>query len=232
MSESEFEKLWHNDRNCSIITAKDKIDAAQCIQYLRENMRSYSKGSVFLFITGHHHEGLDKSNVSKVGETDYGLHTSIGSEWACLKKEPRKKCEENKQCSPQCDNCKNCEWQDRQFKILRLCVETNNFDNDSGTYEPSETSLDELKVMCKLLRQSKDPYVMVYLSCWSHNSPIKTILHALGIYGVLALKKDRSEITIGQVFKLDDEQEKYLEMVVDDSSTKKDLIIAGKYFLV
>ena len=189
-------------------------------------MRTYPKKSVFFIITGHHHEGLNESNMAIVGKTDTGLYGSIGSEWECLKKKLKEKCT-NDNCGKKCDNCV---WQDKQFSLERVFVETNDFDNEDGINKPSETSLDELKVKFNSLRESKSPYVLVYLSCWSHYSPIKTIIRALGLYAVLALKKDRSDLTIGQVFKLNDEQEQYLEMVVDDSTTKKDLIIAGKYF--
>ena len=63
---SDFEELWHNNRNC-IITAKKEITAEQCFQYLRKNMCTYPKKSVFFVITGHHHEGLDKSTEDSVG---------------------------------------------------------------------------------------------------------------------------------------------------------------------
>ena len=189
-------------------------------------MRTYPKKSVFFIITGHHHEGFDKSNVV-VGKTDTGLHGSIGSEWELLNEELGKECENDN-----CGECDNCVWQDKQFSLERVFVETNDFDNEDGVNKPSETSLDELKVKFNSLRESKSPYVLVYLSCWSHYSPIKTIIQALGLYSVLILKKERSDLTIGQVFKLDKEQEEYLKMVVEDSETKKDLIIAGKYFLV
>ena len=222
---SDFEELWHNDRNC-IITAKNEIDAAQCFQYLRENMRTYPKNSVFFIITGHHHEKpADNSNVAIVGKSDRGLYTSIGSEWALLEEELEEECKNDN-----CGECENCIWQDKQFLLDRFIIETNDIDNEDGIYKPSKAALKELKVKFNSLRESKSPYVLVYLSCWSHYSPIKTTIRALGLYAVLILKKERCDLTIGQVFKLDDEQEEYLEMVTDDSTTKKDLIIAGKYF--
>ena len=116
--------MWHDERNI-IITAKKEIDANQCFQYLSENMRSYPKGSVFFIITGHHHKGLNKSNEAILGESDGGLHASLGSEWECLKKKFGKKCEENNKCSPQCDNCV---WQKKKFLMERVFVETNDFD--------------------------------------------------------------------------------------------------------
>ena len=66
---SDVDELWHNDRNI-IITAKKQVNAQQCFQYLRKNMSSFSKESKFFIITGHHHDGLDESNVAVVGETD------------------------------------------------------------------------------------------------------------------------------------------------------------------
>ena len=58
-------------------------------------MRLYPKNSVFLFITGHHHKGLNKSNEAILGETDAGLHASIGSEWECFDKKLGKKCKKD-----------------------------------------------------------------------------------------------------------------------------------------
>ena len=223
---SDEEEFWHNDRNI-IITAKKQVDAHQCVQYLRKNMRLFSKESTFFIITGHHHDRLDKSNVAVVGETHSGLYAGIGSQWELLNEELEKECENDN-----CRECDNCVWQDKQFKLDRFVIETNNFDNESDIYKPSKTSLGELNGKFEGLRLSEKPVVFVYFSCWSHYSPINTILCAHGLYAVLALKKDRSDLTIERVFKLVEEQEKYLKMVVDDSPSKKDLIIAGKYFLV
>ena len=224
---SDVEELWHNDRNI-IITAKKQVNAQQCFQYLRKNMSSFSKESKFFIITGHHHDGLDESNVAVVGATDSGLNVGIASAWECLNKELKEKCK-NDNCGKKCDNCV---WQDKQFSIERFSVDTNDYDNEDGINKPSETSLGELNEKFEDLRLSRKPVVFVYASCWSHYSPINTILRAHGLYAVLTLKKERSDLTIEHVFKLDKEQEEYLKMVVDDSQTKKDLIIAGKYFLV
>ena len=77
---------------------------------------------------------------------------------------------------------------------------------------------------------------MVFASCWSHYSPINTFLCARGLFAVLTLKKERSDLTINRVFELNKEQRAYLKMVVDDPMIDgrlitKDLIIAGKYHL-
>ena len=60
-----------------------------------------------------------------VGKTDAGLYSSIGSEWECLTKRLGKKCKENNECSPQCDNCV---WQQKEFSMDRIFVETNDLD--------------------------------------------------------------------------------------------------------
>ena len=91
---SNLNELWHDERNI-IITAKKEIDANQFFQYLKENLRKFADHSTFLFITGHHHKGLNKSNEAIVGETDASLHASLGSEWECLKKKLGKKCKKN-----------------------------------------------------------------------------------------------------------------------------------------
>ena len=102
--------------------------------------------------------------------------------------------------------------------------------NVDGIYKPSKASLKELNVKFNYLRTSDDPIVLVFASCWSHYSPINTFLCARGLFSVLAMKKERSDLTIDRVFELDKEQQKYLKMLVDDPMTIKDLIIAGKYF--
>ena len=121
---SNLNELWHDERNI-IITAKKEIDANQFFQYMRKNLRKFADHSTFLFITGHHHKGLNKSNEAILGETDAGLHASIGSEWECFDKKLGKKCKKDKQCSPRCDNCV---WQEKQFSIDRIFVETNDLD--------------------------------------------------------------------------------------------------------
>ena len=118
---SNLSELWHDKRNF-IITAKKEIDANQFFQYLKENLRKFADHSTFLFITGHHHKGLNKSNEAIVGETDASLHASLGSEWECLKKKLGKKCKKNNKCSPQCDNCV---WQKKKFLMERIFVDTN-----------------------------------------------------------------------------------------------------------
>ena len=100
-----------------------------------------------------------------------------------------------------------------------------------GIYKPSKASLKELKVNFNNLRTSDDPIVLVFASCWSHYSPINTFLCARGLFAVLALKKERSDLTIERVFELDKEQQKYLKMLVDDPMTIKDLVIGGKYHI-
>ena len=167
------DELWHNDRNL-FITAKKEVDAVQFFQYLRNNLRSFPQFSVFLFITGHHIKGLNKSNEAILGETDAGLHASIGAEWECFDKKLGKKCKEKKNCSPRCDYCV---WQEKQFSIDRLFVETNDVDIE-GIYEPSKASLVELNVKSQSLRESEFPYVVVFATDWSHYSPITTLFLA------------------------------------------------------
>ena len=67
----------------------------------------------------------------------------------------------------------------------------------------------------------------MFASCWSYYSPINNFLCARGLFAVLALKKERSDLTIDKVFELDKEQQKYLQMLVEDGITIKDLVIAG-----
>ena len=72
------------------------------------------------------HEGLNESkDKAIVGHTDPGLYSGIGSEWECLTERLGKKCEENNECYPQCNNCV---WQQKEFSMDRIFVETNDLD--------------------------------------------------------------------------------------------------------
>ena len=224
---ADIEKCKHDQRNV-IITAKKEINARQCFQYLRKNMRKYPDGSTFLIITGHHHDGLDESKKAKIGRSDHLLEETIDLEWLDVNKRLGRDCKKNK-----CGDCENCVWQNKKFKMNTINFKTKDV-SGKGPYKPCPASLDKLISQFNFLRTFDEPVVFVYFSCWSHYSPINTFLCARGIYAVLTLKKERSDLTIERVFKLDEEQEEYLKMVVDDPMIggqlrTKDLIIAGKY---
>ena len=60
------------------------------------------------------------------------------------------------------------------------------------------------------------PFVLIFASCFSHQSEIKDILRSFGIYAVLSILNDRGIITEGRYFKLDVQQKDILKKVSDD----------------
>ena len=78
------------------------------------------------------------------------------------------------------------------------------------------------------IKESKEPHVIIYSSCWSYYSQITQIMRSCGLLSAIALKKDRGEITTGQVFQLTDNQKETLDTVAKEK--KKDVIITGKDF--
>ena len=66
------------------------------------------------------------------------------------------------------------------------------------------------------LMERKHPYVLIFASCYSHQSEIKDILRSFGVYAVLSILNDRGVITEGHCFKVDEQQKEVLQKVSDD----------------
>ena len=93
-------------------------------------------------------------------------------------------------------------------------------------YELTQTSKESIREKYEEVKESKEPHVIVYSSCWSYYSQITQLMRSCGLLSAVALKKDRGEITTGQVFQLTDNQKETLDIVAKEK--KKDVIITGK----
>ena len=93
-------------------------------------------------------------------------------------------------------------------------------------YELTQTSMESISKKFEEIKESKEPHVIIYSSCWSYYSQITQIMSSCGLLSAIALKKERGEITTGQVFQLTDNQKETLDTVAKEK--KKDVIITGK----
>ena len=93
-------------------------------------------------------------------------------------------------------------------------------------YELTQTSKESISKKFEEIKESKEPHVIIYSSCWSYYSQITQIMRSCGLLSAVALKKDRGEITTGQIFQLTDNQKDTLDKVAKEK--KKDVIITGK----
>ena len=76
--------------------------------------------------------------------------------------------------------------------------------------------MDKIKEKFSDLLHKEVPFVLIFASCFSHQSEIKDILRSFGIYAVLSILNDRGIITEGRYFKLDEQQKEVLQKVSDD----------------
>ena len=94
-------------------------------------------------------------------------------------------------------------------------------------YELTQTSKESISKKFEEIKESKEPHVIIYSSCWSYYSQITQIMRSCGLLSAIALKKDRGEITKGQVYQLNDDQKETLDTVTKEE--KKDVILSGKH---
>ena len=94
-------------------------------------------------------------------------------------------------------------------------------------YELDQTSKELITEKYEEIKESKEPRVIIYSSCWSYYSQITQIMRSCGLLSAIALKKDRGEITKGQVYQLNDDQKETLDTVTKEE--KKDVILSGKH---
>jgi hypothetical protein len=94
-------------------------------------------------------------------------------------------------------------------------------------YELTQTSKESISEKYEEVKESKEPHVIIYSSCWSYYSQITQIMRSCGLLSAIALKKDRGEITKGQVYQLNDDQKETLDTVTKEE--KKDVILSGKH---
>ena len=210
---------FHNEKN-QLISAKEAIRSKDLRKYLVENLSHFPKGAVFRLYTGHHHhEKLDGGKV-KIGESD----SRLVAEYNDLIESFENEC---------VDNCKECEeckffhaWELGEYtfdSVNSLSTEKKN-----GEYKLRKSAKKTLQLHFDEISKSDVPNVIIFASCYSYYSEIKTIMISCGLISAVAVTTERGDITRGKYFICDPEQRAFLREV--SQSGKKDFIITGTYF--
>ena len=134
---------FHSEKNV-IITANVEIDDAELETYLKENLNTFPKGSVFFTLAGHHHSKNKETGEVLIDKKDADLVDSFGS---CLDR-IIEECEE-KQCVNNCQLCEKChefhsvnchanieieKCQEKCYNKCSKCVQCNESHMDSCGY--------------------------------------------------------------------------------------------------
>ena len=94
-------------------------------------------------------------------------------------------------------------------------------------YTLLKSSRNSIQMKFNDLLKASQPHVLIFASCFSYESEINDILRSCGLLSALIVSAERGAITGGNVFKLDEEQQKFLQKISNDKSIK-DVIIHGK----
>ena len=222
MSNSKFSKQthFHVERNV-IITANKAIDGNKLEKFLLNNLDKFQEKTDFIVLSGHHHEKNENDGTVSVGKTDPVLIDGFDGAFERLLQHSK-----SRSCKT---DCQKCMWKAKKFKNSSIYIKTIKKD---GKYTISEAGKGKIKSKFEDLLTTKKPHALIFASCFSHLSAINHTLRASGLNSCLLISTERSEITLGKVCHLDEEQQVLLECVteVDDENGQfliKDVIIAG-----
>ena len=95
-------------------------------------------------------------------------------------------------------------------------------------YTLLESSRNSIQMKFNDLLKASQPHVLIFASCFSYESEINDILRSCGLLSALIVSAERGAITGENVFKLDEEQQIFLQKIANDKSIK-DVIIYGKF---
>ena len=154
----------------TIITFKGKIghtDVEHLIQrYVQQKI--WHKKSQIVVLCGHHHK--ERNGEVVLGETDLKLfancHASIHDR--LCKKDYWKKT-----------------WKEQEYRYHVQYIatkESNPTKKEEAKYELIETSIQSLQELFEDVLESKKPYVLIFASCHSYYSELKSLMSAYGLY--------------------------------------------------
>ena len=102
--------------------------------------------------------------------------------------------------------------EERKFQMGTVIPLSSNKDySQEDAYTLSNQSKSQIKMLFEDVLSKKRPIVLILASCWSYRSLIE----------------EHGNITCGKFIQLDDKQQEFLKIVVNDL-TKKDVIVGGE----
>ena len=216
----ELDELMHVENNV-ILTTKDAITVQQTFNYLSTNLDKFRIGSEFVVVCGVH--GTETGKLME-GDEVFKYHYEMMFRWLNSEKHYTKKCPNGAQPFQVIEN--------RKYQMGRV-LEVTSKPNESKDEKYVLTD-DSRKVIVEEFERILDtdkPTVLILASCWSFRSEISNILRSTGLYSALITSEERGYVTVGKLFKLDDEQQHLIRKIATDG-TIKDAFVFGMYILI
>ena len=184
--------------NDTIITTKDLITVQEVFNYLSKNLDKFRVGSQFTIVCGVH-----GYSDGRLGEGDIDLVADYHSmfEWFnMIERYPRQ--------------AKVVEERNYQMGNV-LTIFSKKDKKQNGKYVLQGHSRIELRIKFEEMLFKDKPIVLILASCWSHKSEISNILRSIGIFTVMNMLEEHGEITNGNMFLLDPEQQEFLKKIAN-----------------
>ena len=166
----------------TIVVFKDEIEANDVIQCLKHCIKSgiWAKESRILIASGFH-----TSKDGQIGETSSTFTGLIGRQYPQL--------------------LEDCREELKQLKYSFESVELNTYPTHTN-FKLQEFSICNLKSRFLHVLDSKEPYAMIFATCFSGKSVVNNHINATGVYSALLLSSERGSVTEGKDFQLDEQQ--------------------------
>ena len=213
------DKLIHVENNV-ILTTKDKVRVQEVFNYLSDNLDKFRVNSEFVVVCGIH---TSEKGEMKHGENcfkdDYEtMFNWCNSQWHYDEFSP--------ESAQPFQLIKERNYQmGRVIEVTSKPVESND-----GKYVLQDDSKTNLKTTFEEFLSKQVPIVLILASCFSFNSEICDILRSTGLLTVLNVLEERGDITNGNMFLLDPEQQEFFKTISDEELDIKDVIVGGITF--
>ena len=103
-------------------------------------------------------------------------------------------------------------------------------ESKDGKYVLQDDSKVKLKTTFEEFLSKQVPIVLILASCFSFKSQICDILRSTGLLTVFNVLEERGDITNGNMFLLDPEQQEFFKIISDEELDIKDVIVGGIIF--
>ena len=210
------DKLIHVENNV-ILTTIDTVRLQQVFNYLSNNLNRFRVGSEFVVVCGvHGGENGELMEGDEVFRYDYEtMFKWFNSQW------------HYEEFSP--GSAQPFEIiKERNYKMGQVIeVSSKPDESKDGKYVLKDDSKAKLKKTFEEFLIKCVPIVLILASCFSFNSEICDILRSTGLLTVLNVLEERGEITNGNMFQLDPEQQKFFKIISNEVLNIKDIIVLG-----
>ena len=208
-----------------IIRTKNKVNFMEVKDFIQEHFGTFPKRSRFTVLCGVHHKKDANSDVSKLCFVPDSPEVELVGDYHSMFEVLQRDCADI--------------ISERDYLMGDVVpifttekeLDIDDFDddeeeeNEENTLELSSVSINKLKVKFLDMLKLERPHVFIFASCWSYYSELNQVLQSIGIFSVLHVSKERGDITMENLFELNEDQKKFLKCIAEDD--RKDIIVAG-----